>query len=145
MDWPAHAKKTSPGGAKSAPAHAAAAPPRPGSSTEKDNNAAIRSRVFGPHHKRLSTLSKLHILATDPSFDSVISWTDDGRSLVVNRLEYCRRIMSVYFNQNKFKSFRNLLSWYRFRTVCTMGGGPRTSASYIPTPPSHGGISTSSP
>ncbi|KAL3771688.1 hypothetical protein ACHAW5_000949 [Stephanodiscus triporus] len=124
MDRHAHAKKTPPcGGARPAPKPApAAAPPRPGGSSA-NNYAAIRSSVFGPHHERLPTLSKLHILASDPSFDSVISWTDDGKSFVVNRSEYRRRIMSVYFDQNKFKSFQNLLSRYRFRTIRTMGGG----------------------
>ncbi len=34
--------------------------------------ASIRSHVFGPNHERLSSLAKLHILASNPSFNSDI-------------------------------------------------------------------------
>jgi len=119
MDQPTHAQ--TPLGATPAPASAA---PRPESA-----NAAIRSRVFGPDHEILSSLAKLHRLANHPSFNSVISWTDDGKSFVINRIEYQRRIMNVFFEQNKFKSFQNLLSRYRFKTMRTMNGG--TAHEYI--------------
>ena len=113
MDQPTHAQ--TPLGVKPLPASAAL---RPGSA-----KAAIRSSVFGPEHDRLPPLAKLHILANDSSFDSVISWTDDGKSFAINRVEYQRRIMNVFFEQNKFKSFQNMLSRYRFKTVRTINGG----------------------
>ncbi len=113
MDQPTHAQR--PLGVKPAPKSAA---PRPESA-----NAAIRSSVFGPDHERLSPLAKLHILANDPSFNSVISWTDGGKSFVIDRLEYQRRIMNVFFEQKKFKSFQNVMSRYRFKTVRTIMGG----------------------
>jgi hypothetical protein len=82
--------------------------------------AAIRSHVFGPNHERLSSLAKLHFLACNPSFNSDIFWTDDGKSIAINRVGYQRNIMNVFFDQSKFKSFQNLLSRYRFKTVRTI-------------------------
>ena len=81
--------------------------------------ASIRSHVFGPNHERLSSLAKLHILASNPSFNSDIFWTDDGKSIAINRAGYQRNIMNVFFDQSKFKSFQNMLSRYRFKTVRT--------------------------
>jgi hypothetical protein len=81
-------------------------------------NAAIRSLVFGPNHKRLSPLTKLHILASDSSFNSDIFWTDDGKSFAIDRVGYQRNIMNVFFD--KFKSLQNLLSRYRFKAVQTI-------------------------
>ncbi|KAL3775957.1 hypothetical protein ACHAW5_004233 [Stephanodiscus triporus] len=82
----------------------------------ESTNAAIRSRVFGPEHDRLSFLHKLHILACDPSYES-IRWTSDGKSFEVKRMGYTRDIMNVFFDQTKFKSFQNRLSRYRFKVV----------------------------
>jgi hypothetical protein len=83
-------------------------------------NAAIRSRVFGPNHERLSSLTKLHILASDSSFNSDIFWMDDGKSFAIDRVGYQRNIMNVFFDQSKFKSLQNLLSRYRFKAVETI-------------------------
>ena len=83
-------------------------------------NAAIRSRVFGPNHERLSSLTKLHILASDSSFNSDIFWMDDGKSFAIDRVGYQRNIMNVFFDQSKFKSLQNLLSRYRFKAVQTI-------------------------
>ena len=113
MDQPTHAQ--TPRGMKPIPALAVQRP--------ESANATIRSSVFGPNHNRLSTLAKLHVLANDPSFNSVIAWTDDGKSFMINRFEYQRHVMNVFFEQKKFKSFQNLLSRYRFKTVQTINGG----------------------
>ena len=102
-------------GMKPAPASAAL---RPGLT-----KAAIRSSLFGPYHENLPALTKLHILANNSSFNSIISWTDDGNSFAIKRVEYQRHIMNVFFEQNKFKSFQNMLSRYRFKTVRTINGG----------------------
>ena len=102
-------------GMKPAPASAAL---RPGLT-----KAAIGSSLFDPYQKKLPTLTKLHILANHSSFNSIISWTDGGNSFAIKRVEYQRRIMNVFFEQNKFKSFQNMLSRYRFKTVRTINGG----------------------
>ena len=119
MDQSTHAQ--TPLGVKPAPVSAT---PRP-----ESTKAAIRSSVFGPNHEWLSSLAKLHILANDPSFNSIISWTDHGKSFMINRYEYQRRVMNVFFEQKKFKSFQNFLSRYRFKTVRTINGG--TTNEYI--------------
>jgi hypothetical protein len=77
-------------------------------------------RVFGPNHERLSSLIKLHILASDSSFNSDIFWTDDGKSFAIDRVAYQRNIMNVFYDQSKFKSLQNLLSRYRFKAVQTI-------------------------
>jgi hypothetical protein len=52
-------------------------------------------------------------------FPSDLWWTDRGKSFAVNREGFKRHIMSVFFDEHKYRSFQTLLHKYGFRTVST--------------------------
>ena len=67
----------------------------------------------GPHHDKLvSILANLHVIASDTTFDSIIRWTNDGSSLVVNRIGFDRLA--------SFELFTAMIRRYGFRTARTI-------------------------
>ena len=67
----------------------------------------------GPHHdKSVSILANLHVIASDTTFDSIIRWTNDGSSLVVNRIGFDRLA--------SFELFTAMIRRYGFRTARTI-------------------------
>ncbi|KAK2989055.1 hypothetical protein RJ640_018844 [Escallonia rubra] len=63
-------------------------------------------------------LTKTYQLVDDPSFDELISWSEDGTGFVVWRpAEFARDLLPKYFKHNNFSSFVRQLNTYGFRKV----------------------------
>jgi hypothetical protein len=82
-----------------------------------------RIHVWGPDYRKLSFPVKLHMLLSCDEFASDVWWVDDGAgksAFAVDREGYKRHIMSIFFHENKFRSFQTLLHKYGFRTVTSI-------------------------
>jgi hypothetical protein len=98
-------------------------------------NAVIRSHVLGPNYERLSSLTKLHILASDSSFDPEIFWMDDGKSFAINRVGYKHKIMNVLFTRassNLFRIYCLVTDSRLCKLSMTTPVVPQMSSSFIP-------------
>ena len=64
---------------------------------------------------------KLHRLldeSMEKGYENIISWTNGGRSFRVhNKGEFTARVMPLYFDTGKFKSFQRSLNLWGFRTI----------------------------
>lgn len=89
---------------------------------------SFRAGFFGPGHKDLSFPVKLHMVVSCESLREDIFWTDEGQCFAINRDGYQRRIMFVFFDQHKLKSFQNVIKNYKFRTELSMGRFPIEAA-----------------
>ncbi|KAL3927210.1 MAG: hypothetical protein SGBAC_013174 [Bacillariaceae sp.] len=67
--------------------------------------------------------AKLHQLLDDAerlNFKHIVSWTDNGRAFQIHdQKEFVGKIMSIYFDQSKFASFRRQLNLYGFNRTRT--------------------------
>ena len=67
--------------------------------------------------------AKLHQLLEDAerlNFRHIVSWTDNGRAFQIHdQKEFVSKIMSIYFDQSKFASFRRQLNLYGFNRTRT--------------------------
>eukprot|EP00300_Choanocystis_sp_HF-7_P036773 c52689_g1_i1.p1 GENE.c52689_g1_i1~~c52689_g1_i1.p1 ORF type:complete len:284 (+),score=49.08 c52689_g1_i1:355-1206(+) len=63
-------------------------------------------------------LTKLYGLVSDAATDDVISWNDDGTSLVIHDVaELEASLLGQYYKHSNMKSFHRQLSLYQFRKV----------------------------
>lgn len=63
-------------------------------------------------------LMKTYEMVDDGSTDSIVSWSQDGRSFVVwEPLVLCRDLLPGYFKHNNFSSFIRQLNTYGFRKI----------------------------
>eukprot|EP00526_Cylindrotheca_closterium_P013146 CAMPEP_0113645438 /NCGR_PEP_ID=MMETSP0017_2-20120614/23951_1 /TAXON_ID=2856 /ORGANISM="Cylindrotheca closterium" /LENGTH=453 /DNA_ID=CAMNT_0000557175 /DNA_START=62 /DNA_END=1423 /DNA_ORIENTATION=+ /assembly_acc=CAM_ASM_000147 len=85
------------------------------SSQNNNNNNNNNKGAFFP--------AKLHQLLDDAermNFRHIVSWTDNGRAFQIhNQKEFVGKIMSIYFDQSKFASFRRQLNLYGFNRTRT--------------------------
>lgn len=64
----------------------------------------LRRLVWGGDYKRLPFPVKLHMLLSfNGAFASDLWWTDDGKAFVVDREGFKKHIMSVFFDEHKFR------------------------------------------
>ena len=82
--------------------------------------------MFGPGLNEILFPVKLHILASHQEVPEVF-WVEDGTAFAIKREGFKMRIMSIFFSQNSFKSFQNILSAYRFSGVLTTSPNQSTS------------------
>ena len=79
-----------------------------------------RCQVWGRDYSRLLFPVKLHMLLSSRQYARDLWWTDEGKSFAVNREGYKRHIMSVFFDEHKYRSFQTLLHKYGFHTKSTL-------------------------
>lgn len=73
-----------------------------------------------PHNtgKRKFFVEKLYEILNNSSYQSVISWTDDGATFTVKDCQYfATEILPRYFNTQNIKSFKKQLNAYNFSTI----------------------------
>ena len=81
----------------------------------------LRRLVWGNDYKRLPFPCKLHMLLSFGGwFASNLWWTNGGKSFAVDREGFKQHIMSVFFDEHKFRSFQTLLHKYGFRMVTSI-------------------------
>ena len=78
-----------------------------------------RCQVWGRDYSRLPFPVKLHMLLSCRQYARDLWWTDEGKSFAVNREGYKRHIMSIFFDEHKYRSFQTLLHKYGFHTKST--------------------------
>lgn len=78
-----------------------------------------RQRIWGPLYHQLPFPVKLHMLVSSHEF-SDLWWIESGEAFAVDREGYKKNIMSVFFDQNKFRSLQTLLWKYEFCTVASI-------------------------
>ncbi|PIN11010.1 hypothetical protein CDL12_16400 [Handroanthus impetiginosus] len=84
-----------------------------------DRNGGAESTA-GDAPRSLPTpfLTKTFQLVDDHDIDDVISWNEDGSTLIVwNPTEFARDLLPKYFKHNNFSSFVRQLNTYGFRKV----------------------------
>ena len=57
--------------------------------------------------------------------ESIISWADEGRAIMINDPEKLVQILPLFFGQTKYRSFRRQLNMWRFERI---GEGPLKGA-----------------
>lgn len=66
----------------------------------------------------LSFLEKLHRLVDDPSTDSIVSWSESGKSFIIwNESEFCRDVLPRCIENNNMSFFTGLLQHCGFTKV----------------------------
>nr|WEL12805.1 heat shock factor 1 [Halisarca dujardinii] len=77
-------------------------------------------------------IPKLWNLVDQPSYQSLISWTKDGRSFVVhNDHEFAHQVLPRYFKTTNFNSFVRQLNLYGFRKVSKIDRGSIMTAGSV--------------
>jgi len=81
----------------------------------------LRRLVWGRDYKKLPFPVKLHMLLSfNAGFASDLWWTNEGKSFAVDRAGFKRCIMSIFFDEHKFRSFQTLLHKYGFHHVTSV-------------------------
>ena len=81
----------------------------------------LRRLVWGHDYKRLPFPVKFHMLLSyNGVFASSLWWTNDGKAFVVDREGFKKHIMSIFFDEHKFRSFQTLLHKYQYRHVTSI-------------------------
>ena len=58
---------------------------------------------------------KLHYIIQNPDFKDIISWMPSGRSWkMIDREEFTKRVLPLFFRHQKFASFKRQLSGWEF-------------------------------
>lgn len=83
----------------------------------KQATERLRCEIFGWDHRALPFPIKLHRLASCDALTTDICWVEQGKAVAVDRRGYQKRIMRTFFDQNRFKSFQNLIKRYGFQTI----------------------------
>ena len=52
------------------------------------------------------------------NLESIISWVDEGRAIMINDPEKLVQILPLFFGQTKYRSFRRQLNMWRFERTC---------------------------
>ncbi|KAG2315294.1 hypothetical protein Bca4012_066126 [Brassica carinata] len=80
---------------------------------EKQQDGSFASR-FG----FVTTLERVYRMVDDPSTDSIISWSESGKSFIVwDPAEFSRDFLQRTFHHNNFSSFINRLDFYGIKKV----------------------------
>lgn len=79
-----------------------------------------RCQVWGRDYRSLLFPVKLHMLLSSRQYAYDLWWTDEGRSFAVNREGFKRHVMSVLFDEHKYRSFQTILHKYGFHTKATI-------------------------
>ncbi|KAJ4881077.1 hypothetical protein Rs2_38132 [Raphanus sativus] len=80
---------------------------------EKQQSGSFASR-FG----FVTTLERVYRMVDDPSTDSIISWSESGKSFIVwDPTEFSRDFLQRTFHHNKFSSFIDRLDFYGIKKV----------------------------
>ena len=90
---------------------------------------STKPRRRKPHHRFPGKLHRLLRNAEDRGMESIVSWTEDGLAFMVHKPDSFIKILSVFFKQSKFSSFRRQLSNWRFEQILE---GPNEGAFYHP-------------
>ena len=78
-----------------------------------------RQRLWGPLYHQIPFPLKLHMLVSSEELPEMW-WIDSGKAFAVDREGYKKNIMSVFFDQKKFRSLQTLLWKYDFCTVAAI-------------------------
>lgn len=81
---------------------------------------ARRRQVWGEDYRRLSFPVKLHALLSCGRFPNALWWLEDGEAFAVAREGYKKEIMSVFFDEHKFRSLQTLLHKHGFRMITSV-------------------------
>ena len=84
-----------------------------------DSAERQREHLWGPLYHQLPFPVKLHMLVSSEEV-SELWWIDSGVAFAVDRERYKKNIMSVFFDQKKFRSLQTLLWKYDFCTVASI-------------------------
>mmetsp|Transcript_6048 Transcript_6048/g.11860 ORF Transcript_6048/g.11860 Transcript_6048/m.11860 type:complete len:278 (-) Transcript_6048:24-857(-) len=77
----------------------------------------LRKRVWGQDYRHLAFPVRLHMLLCSEEYSDDLWWVHGGRAFAVDRKGYKKNIMSIFFDQNKFRSLQTLLWKYGFCTI----------------------------
>lgn len=91
------------------------------SEERKRRKEELRRLVWGRDYKRLPFPVKLHMLLSyNGAFASNLWWTNDGKAFAVDREGFKKHIMSVFFDEHKFRSFQTILYKYQYHHVTSI-------------------------
>jgi hypothetical protein len=76
-----------------------------------------RIKVWGPGYHKLPFPVLLHALLSSGKFTADLWWVQGGKAFAINREGYKKHIMSVFFDEHKFRSLQTILHKYGFRRV----------------------------
>jgi heat shock transcription factor 1 len=75
---------------------------------------------------------KLWNLVEQPSYKSLITWSKDGKSFIVqDDHEFARQVLPRYFKHNNFNSFVRQLNLYGFRKMAKVDRGSLATAGTV--------------
>jgi len=81
----------------------------------------MRRQVWGADYRKLSFPVKLHALLSCGRFPNALWWVDEGGdAFAVAREGYKKEIMSVFFDEHKFRSLQTLLHKHGFRMITSV-------------------------
>ncbi len=73
-------------------------------------------------------LNKLYNMVSDPTSNSLIHWSDDGRSFFVDNIEdFAKDLLPQFFKHSNFSSFVRQLNMYGFHKVPHLSHGSLTN------------------
>lgn len=81
---------------------------------------ARRRQVWGADYRKLSFPVKLHALLSCGRFPNALWWLEGGKAFAVAREGYKEEIMSVFFDEHKFRSLQTLLHKHGFRMITSV-------------------------
>jgi hypothetical protein len=79
--------------------------------------------MWGPAYRKLPFPALLYTLLACGQFTSDLWWVQGGKAFAINREGYIKNIMSVFFDEHKFRSLQTILHKYGFRRLHAIIGG----------------------
>uniref|UniRef100_A0A1J3ILY1 Heat stress transcription factor A-4b n=1 Tax=Noccaea caerulescens TaxID=107243 RepID=A0A1J3ILY1_NOCCA len=69
-------------------------------------------------HRYAGYFHRFFEMVNDPSTDSIVSWSDNGKSFIVwNESEFCKAVLPVFFVSNKMAAFVRQLEILGFNKI----------------------------
>ena len=91
-------------------------------SSSNNNINAATSRSVGQAMQFPWKLHEMLTMVNQTGQEDIVSWLPGGKGFKVHKkAEFCRDIMPVYFNSNKYKTFQRSLNLWGFESISKGG------------------------